>query len=243
MASPTRGRVLAGFRATLAVHSVPDMTTATGTTGPMPAGPSVWPESAAAGRALPVRLGLHLVPAVVTLLGALVLAPLLARTGWPASFTLPVAIVVLLTPVEFGILLRVAYRATGTWSLAALPRAMSTRQLGYVLLTPAAVVVAALAASAHGLTVSDWPYPDWVMPADGSGGFPLPILVVTMLVALVADGADPVPRPAENVFFVLVVQAVTTYAAVKLGGVWLEVAERRTAATVDLLAIMSGVLG
>ena len=62
-------------------------------------------------------LALHLGPAAVTFAAALALAPLLAWLGLPRDFSLNIAFAFVLTPIELGLLLRAAHRATGRWSL------------------------------------------------------------------------------------------------------------------------------
>lgn len=70
----------------------------------------------------------HLAPAAITFAGALLLAPLVAMFDVPRSFALTLAFAVLLTPIELGLLLREAHRATGRWSLGALPAVLAFRR-------------------------------------------------------------------------------------------------------------------
>src|SRR5215467_10537448 len=77
------------------------------------------PESSATWRPLGWRqtLVLNLGPAAITFAAALALAPLMGRLGLPRDFSITVAFALVLTPIELGLLLRAAHRATGRWSL------------------------------------------------------------------------------------------------------------------------------
>src|SRR5215467_6037633 len=73
-------------------------------------------------------LALNLGPAAITFAAALALAPLMGRLGLPRDFSITVAFALVLTPIELGLLLRAAHRATGRWSLRALPSVLAYRR-------------------------------------------------------------------------------------------------------------------
>src|SRR5262245_10288623 len=70
----------------------------------------------------------HLGPAAGAFVVALALAPLAQRLGLPADFSLTVAFAVVLTPVELGVLVWAAHRATGLWSLRAIGAVVAYRR-------------------------------------------------------------------------------------------------------------------
>jgi membrane protease YdiL (CAAX protease family) len=143
-------------------------------------------------------IALHLAPAAVTFAGALMLAPLVARLGLPRTFSLTVAFALLLTPIELGLLLRAAHRATGRWSLRALPAVLAYRRplRRWTLLVPVLFGVALLIAmllAPLGNTLGGalrGIYPSWLLPGYDvtTAGFATPVLVATLLVTLLVDG-------------------------------------------------------
>ena len=153
-------------------------------------------------------LALHLGPAAVTFAAALVLAPLLARLGLPRDFSLTIAFAFVLTPIELGLLLRAAHRATGRWSLRALPAVLAYRRpLGrWWLLVPALfglAVIIAVAFTPVGNTAGGWlsgVYPHWLLPSyNSTAGFSRWVLVPTLLATLVIGGVvNPV---VEELYF------------------------------------------
>ncbi|GAA5182702.1 hypothetical protein GCM10023322_20200 [Rugosimonospora acidiphila] len=150
----------------------------------------------------------HLAPAVLAFAGALALKPLVSRLGLPADFSLDVAFALLLTPVELSILLVAAHRATGRWSLRALPAVLAYRRplRRWVLLVPPLFAVALIAAVTSGPLTDALAahcaglYPHWLLPSyDATSGFSRPVLVATMLVALAVDGVtNPI---VEELYF------------------------------------------
>ncbi|MFB9234895.1 lysostaphin resistance A-like protein [Plantactinospora siamensis] len=156
-----------------------------------------------AGTARPERFGwgrtiaLHLGPAAVTFGTALALAPLMTRLGLPASFALTTAFALVLSPIELGLLLHAAHRATGRWSLRALPAVIAYRcpLRRWWLLVPVLLAVAVglaiawspLGAALGGGLTGLWP--DWTLPGyDPTVGHPRSLLVGVLLVSLVVDG-------------------------------------------------------
>jgi membrane protease YdiL (CAAX protease family) len=141
---------------------------------------------------------LHLAPAAVAFVGALALAPIIAPLGLPRSFALTVAFALLLTPIELGLLLRAARRATGRLSLRAIPAVLAyRRRVGrwwalVPVLFPVALAMAvawtpvgnALGMQLHRL------YPAWLLPDYDvtKAGYSTPVLVTTVLITLVVDG-------------------------------------------------------
>src|SRR5262252_5387387 len=128
------------------------------------------PESSATWRPLGWRqtLVLNLGPAAITFSAALALAPLMGRLGLPRDFSITVAFALVLPPIELGLLLR----ATGRWSLRALPAVLAYRRpLGRrILLVPVLFGLALLIAAAYtpvgnalggGLAGI---YPHWLLP-------------------------------------------------------------------------------
>src|SRR5215468_1365410 len=98
------------------------------------------PEADATWRPLSWRqtLLMNLGPAAIAFAAVLALAPLMAHLGLPRFFSFTVAEALVLTPIELGLLLRAAHRATGRWSLRALPSVLAYRRLTrrVILLVP-----------------------------------------------------------------------------------------------------------
>jgi len=88
------------------------------------------PEASATWRPLGWHqtLLMNLGPAAIAFAAVLALAPLLARHGLPRFFSFAVAEALVLTPIELRLLLRAAHRATGRWSLRALPSVLAYRR-------------------------------------------------------------------------------------------------------------------
>src|SRR5499427_4962388 len=118
-------------------------------------------------------LAMNLGPAAITFTAALALGPLMGRLGLPRSFSLTVAFALVLTPIELGLLLRAAHRATGRWSLRALPAVLAYRRpLGRrILLVPVLFALALVVAATYtpirnaiggGLAGI---YPHWLLPS------------------------------------------------------------------------------
>jgi len=153
-------------------------------------------------------LVLNLGPAAITFAAALGLAPLMARLGLPRDFSITIAFALVLTPIELGLLLRAAHRATGRWSLRALPAVLAYRRpLGRrILLVPvlfgAALAIAA-ALTPAGNTASGWLagiYPHWLLPSyNSTAGFPKLVLVPTLLATLAIDGV--INPTVEELYF------------------------------------------
>jgi len=168
------------------------------------------PESNAIWRPLGWRrtLLLNLGPAAITFSAALALAPLMGRLGLPRDFSITIAFALVLTPIELGLLLRAAHRATGRWSLRALPAVLAYRRpLGRrILLVPAlfglALVIAAAYAPVRNALGGGLAgiYPHWLLPSyNATAGFPKAVLVATLLATLAIDG---VINPAvEELYF------------------------------------------
>lgn len=152
---------------------------------------------------------LHLAPAAITFAGALILAPLMTHLGLPRSFSLTVVFALLLTPIELGLLLRAAHRATGRWSLRALPAVLAYRRplRWWALLVPVLFGVALLTATTLaplggmlGGALSSF-YPHWLLPDYDvtTAGFSTAVLVATLLVTLLVDGiVNPI---VEELYF------------------------------------------
>lgn len=79
----------------------------------MPSVPTPHPEHSA-----PRSLALHLVPGALATLAYVILSPALIARGYPALFTLLLATLGVLIPIELGILLHQARRANGQYSMA-----------------------------------------------------------------------------------------------------------------------------
>ena len=156
----------------------------------------------------PAAILLHLAPAAITFAGALAVEPLVVRLGVPAGFSLSLAFVLLLSPIEFGFLLAAAHRATGRWSPRALPEVLAYRRplRRWALLVPPLFGVALLilvALQPLSDTLAGWCsglYPHWLLPSyDSTTGFSTPVLVATLLVSLVVDGiTNPI---VEELYF------------------------------------------
>src|SRR6516162_6564299 len=88
------------------------------------------PETSATWRPLgwPRTLAMNFGPAAIAFSAVLALAPLMARLVLPRFFSFTIAEALVLTPVELGLLLRAAHRATGRWSLRALPAVIAYRR-------------------------------------------------------------------------------------------------------------------
>ena len=134
------------------------------------------PETSATWRPLGWHqtLLMNFAPAAVTFCAVLALAPLMARLGLPRYFSMTVAEALVLTPIELGLLLRAAHRATGRWSLRALPAVLAYRRplsrrmilLVPVLFGTALIILAAL--TPVGNAIGGWlsgVYPHWLLPS------------------------------------------------------------------------------
>ena len=88
------------------------------------------PQASATWRPLgwPQTLLMNFGPAAIAFAAVLALAPLMARLGLPRIFSFTIAEALVLTPIELGLLLRAAHRATGRWSLRALPSVIAYRR-------------------------------------------------------------------------------------------------------------------
>ena len=153
-------------------------------------------------------LALNLGPAAVTFAAALALAPLLGWLGLPPDFSLTIAFAFVLTPIELWLLIRAAHRATGRWSLRALPAVIAFRRpMGrWWLLVPvllALAVVIAVVLTPVGNTAGGWlngVYPHWLLPSyNSTAGFSRWVLVPTLLATLVIGGA--VSPVVEELYF------------------------------------------
>ena len=169
------------------------------------------PEASATWRPLgwPQTLLMNFAPAAVTFAAVLALAPLMARLGLPRYFSFTVAEALVLTPIELGLLLRAAHRATGRWSLRALPSVIAYRRpltRRMILLVPVLLVVAlalyfaytpvgtALGGALTGI------YPHWLIAAkDAPAGFSNVVLVSTLLATLAVDGV--INPTVEELYF------------------------------------------
>jgi uncharacterized protein len=168
------------------------------------------PESNATWRPLGWRhaLALNLGPAAITFLAALALAPLMGRLGLPRDFSIAVAFALVLTPIELGLLLRAAHRATGRWSLRALPAVLAYRRpLGrWILLVPVLFGLALALAAAYSPVsnaiggVLAGIYPHWLLPSSNPAtGFSKVVLVSTLLATLAIDGV--INPTVEELYF------------------------------------------
>ena len=169
------------------------------------------PEASAAWRPLgwPQTLAMNFGPAAIAFAAVLALAPLMARLGLPRYFSFTVAEALVLTPIELGLLLRAAHRATGRWSLRALPSVLAYRRpltRRVILLVPVllvlglAVLVAYMPVSSaisSGLTGI---YPHWLIAANNApAGFSKVVLVSTLLATLAVDGV--INPTVEELYF------------------------------------------
>src|SRR6516225_9891846 len=129
-------------------------------------------------------------PAAITFSAILALAPLMARLGLPRFFSFTIAEALVLTPVELGLLLRAAHRATGRWSLRALPAVIAYRRpisRRMILLVPLLIGGALAIAFAYS-PVSNAP-----------AGFSKVVLVSTLLATLAIDGV--INPTVEEMYF------------------------------------------
>jgi len=145
----------------------------------------------------PRTVALHLGPGAAAFAVALLLAPVMHAWRLPAGFGLTVAFALVLTPLELGLLLRAANRATGRWSVREIRTVLAyPRRLGPIwLLVPvlfAFALVAAVVWSPAGAAIGDHLagiYPDWTLPGyDDTAGLARPVLVATALGTLAIDG-------------------------------------------------------
>src|SRR5215831_3418588 len=153
-------------------------------------------------------LVLNLGPAAITFAAALALAPLMGRLGLPRPFSLTVAFALVLTPIELALLLRAAHRATGRWSLRALPAVLAYRQplnrrillLVPVLFGLALAVAAAFTPVGNAIGGFAGIYPHWLLPSyNSSAGFSKAVLVSTLLATLAIDGV--INPTVEELYF------------------------------------------
>ena len=157
------------------------------------------PETSATWRPLGWRqtLVMNFGPAAIAFAAALALAPLMARLGLPRLFSFTVAEALVLTPIELGLLLRAAHRATGRWPLQALPSVLAYRRpltRRMILLIPVLFGLALAVAVAYtpvrnalsgGLTGI---YPHWLIASTNApAGFSKVVLVATLLATLAID--------------------------------------------------------
>ena len=159
------------------------------------------PEASATWRPLgwPQTLLMNLGPAAIAFAAVLALAPLMARLGLPRIFSFTVAEALVLTPIELGLLLRAAHRATGRWSLRALPAVIAYRRpltRRVILLIPVMLLLALAVAIAYQTMVGNplgggftGIYPHWLIAGDNApAGFSQAVLVTTLLATLAIDG-------------------------------------------------------
>jgi CAAX protease family protein len=145
----------------------------------------------------PTTLAAHLTPGAIAFLGALLLAPALAHLDLPPTFGLTLSCAVLLAPLELGLLLRAAHRATGRTTLGALTSVLAYRQrLGRWAWTTPVLFAVALAVAIGWAPVGDHLasalqdiYPQWLLPSYDSGaGHPTTVMVAVLLITLLLDG-------------------------------------------------------
>src|SRR6516165_4418367 len=151
------------------------------------------PEASATWRPLgwPRTLLMNLGPAAIAFAAVLALAPLMARLGLPRIFSFTVAEALVLTPIELGLLLRAAHRATGRWSLRALPAVIAYRRpltRRVILLIPVMLLLALAVAIAY-----------QTMVGNPLGGFSQAVLVTTLLATLAIDGV--INPTVEELYF------------------------------------------
>lgn len=153
-------------------------------------------------------LAMHLAPAAVTFCAAIALAPVMRWFGLPPAFGLTVAFALVLTPLELGLLLYAAQRATGRWSLRALPAVVAyRRKLGrrnlFIPVLFALALLVMFALTPVGDTVGGWLrgiYPAWLLPGfDDTAGYSTGVLVTTLLVTLAVDGV--INPTVEELYF------------------------------------------
>src|SRR5215813_13783221 len=154
-------------------------------------------------------LAMNFGPAAIAFAAVLALAPLMARLGLPRLFSFTVAEALVLTPIELGLLLRAAHRATGRWSLRALPSVLAFRRpltRRMILLVPVFCVLALAVALAYtpvenalsgGLTGI---YPHWLIASSNApAGFSKVVLVSTLPATLAIDGV--INPTVEELYF------------------------------------------
>src|SRR5262249_28370581 len=145
----------------------------------------------------------------ITFAAVLALAPLMARLGLPRYFSMAVAEALVLTPIELGLLLRAAHRATGRWSLQALPAVLAYRRpLTRRMILPGpvpfglalAIYVAyppvsnAISGAFPGIS------PHWLIASNNApAGFSKVVLVSTLLATLAIDGV--INPTVEELYF------------------------------------------
>src|SRR5215469_6387690 len=169
------------------------------------------PESSATWRPLgwPRTLAMNFGPAAIAFAAVLALAPLMARLGLPRYFSFTVAEGLVLTPIELGLLLRAAHRATGRWSLRALPSVIAYRRpltRRMTLLIPVLLLLALGVATAY-QPVSNaisgaftGIYPHWLIAGNNApAGFSKVVLVSTLLATLAVDGV--INPTVEELYF------------------------------------------
>lgn len=145
----------------------------------------------------PATFALHLGPAAAAFAAALMLAPLLDRFGLPENFALTVAFLLVLTPIELGLLLHAAWRAGGRRSLRSLALVLEFRRpLGRWWLAVPILFAAALGLAAVWTPVGAalggrlaGVYPAWLLPAhDATAGHSRVLVVAALLISLLVDG-------------------------------------------------------
>ena len=170
------------------------------------------PEAGATWRPLrwPQALLMNLGPAAVAFAAALALAPLMAHLGLPRFFSFTVAEALVLTPIELGLLLRAAHRATGRWSLRALPAVIAYRRpltRRIILLIPVLFLLALVIYAAYTSSVGNalggaftGIYPHWLIAGNSApAGFSKAVLVATLLATLAVDGV--INPTVEELYF------------------------------------------
>ena len=170
------------------------------------------PETSATWRPLgwPRTLVMNFGPAAIAFAAVLALAPLMTRLGLPRYFSMTVAEALVLTPIELGLLLRAAHRATGRWSLRALPAVIAYRRpltRRVILLIPVMLLLALAVAIAYQTMVGNplgsalaGIYPHWLIAGDNApAGFSQAVLVTTLLATLAIDGV--INPTVEELYF------------------------------------------
>jgi len=152
---------------------------------------------------------MNLGPAAITFAAVLALAPLMAHLGLPRFFSFTVAEALVLAPIELGLLLRAAHRATGRWSLRALPSVIAYRRpltRRMILVIPVLFLLALGVGTAYqpvGNAISGaltGIYPHWLIAGNNApGGFSKVVLVSTLLATLAVDGV--INPTVEELYF------------------------------------------
>src|SRR5215468_5218303 len=152
---------------------------------------------------------MNLGPAAIAFCAALAVAPLMARLGLPRYFSMTVVEALVLAPIELGLLLRAAHRATGRWSLRALPSVLAYRRpltRRMILVIPVLFLLALGVATAYrpvGNAISGaltGIYPHWLIAGNNApGGFSKVVLVSTLLATLAVDGV--INPTVEELYF------------------------------------------